>query len=104
MHRRLMTVAEPSTAARPMSTAVLIGSIEAIEVDDGRLAAAVQLSRSGERVALCVPGPLWPCVRQYLCSEVEVRGRLRRNPRNGRMVLHLQSVDLVELCPTTRPQ
>jgi hypothetical protein len=77
--------------------AVLVGSIEAVEVGDGRLTAAVQLGRSGARVELCVPAALWPSVRRYLCFQVAARGRLCRNPRTGQMLLELRSVDLVEL-------
>jgi len=78
---------------------VLVGSIEAVEVGDGRLTAVVQLSRSGERVRLRVPAALWPSVRRYLCLQVAARGRLRRDSHTGQLLLDLLSVDLVELSP-----
>lgn len=63
--------ANSSMLAREMrasgSLDVAGGSIEAVEVGDGRLTALVQLGRSGERVRLRVPAALWPSVRRYLC-------------------------------------
>ncbi|HEX4357112.1 MAG TPA: hypothetical protein VH141_06310 [Pseudonocardia sp.] len=76
---------------------VLLGSIEAVEVNDGRLTTAVRLGRSGERIALRVPAALWSTVRHYLCHQVAARGHLRRDPRTGRLVLDLMSVDPIEL-------
>lgn len=76
---------------------VLLGSIEAVEVNDGRLTTAVRLGRSGERIALRVPAPLWSTVRHYLCHQVAACGHLRRDQRTGRLVLDLVSVDPLEL-------
>ena len=78
---------DPSTAA-----VVVTGWLEAVTVEDGRFTAAVQLGGPGERIVLQVPGMLWNAVRRYLCSRVEVNGRMHRNPRTGRLVLELLSV------------
>jgi hypothetical protein len=75
---------------------VLLGSVEATAVEDGRLAVAVEVAGFGDRVALRIPGPLWPCVRQYLCCQVEARGRMRHNPRTGRAMLDLLSIHPAE--------
>jgi hypothetical protein len=65
----------------------IVGTLEAVEVEDGKFTAAVQTDPFNGRIILEVPSALISVVQSNLCRRVVVHGRCRPDRGARRLVL-----------------
>lgn len=75
---------------------VMVGVLEATEVQDRWISIALQPDGDVDRIDLTFSGDLADAVYAGLCRRVTIRGRLRNDPRSGRSVLHLHNLEVVQ--------